>query len=170
MSTLARFATAFRDGDKAKMHTAWKELDKQLDLLTTQTGYSALTAVTSSSEQVGTKPMPPLGAFRAAGSKGVFTVQIANPQQVQALSPAIGKLQRAAGSNVSAVPILHNLQSATSTSFDASSGLKDYGVSTQSQYSIPIPSTTLFFRVRHSYDGVNWTSWQLYPSSVASGS
>ncbi len=77
--------------------------------------------------------------------------------------------QWARGVNVGNATILHNLQSATDLNFNLASSLKDYGISPQLMWTDQDPNVTRLFRLRSSYDGKNWTAWQIYSSPLTCG-
>jgi len=53
--------------------------------------------------------------------------------------------------------------------FDANGNVTTYGPTPETSLSITNPNATLFWRLRSSYDEVNWNDWQIYSSASACG-
>jgi len=62
------------------------------------------------------------------------------------------------------VTMVHQLQSATTTLFDAASGVVTYGPFSELTQTFQLPNQSLFWRIRSSFDGTNWNAWQIYGS------
>lgn len=105
--------------------------------------------------------VPPPATFSVLANSGSFVIQIVNPQDIQPASMKLRRAQILRGPNATLAKILHNLQSANDTNFNSASGLTDYGISEQRQWSIPNPNQDFYWRLRSSFDGKNWTPWQL---------
>lgn len=117
-------------------------------------------------EAKGRDVAPPVAAsFEVDGVDGHYLITITNPQDVQPLTVAQRQqFQRlpAAQQNSFGGTIFHQLQSSTDIAFDAAGSVTTYGGdkgSPQLTYDITDPVTTKFWRMRSSYDGVNWNNW-----------
>ncbi|HEV2992119.1 MAG TPA: hypothetical protein VG759_27025 [Candidatus Angelobacter sp.] len=115
------------------------------------------------------KAAPPPASFNVAGVDGKFEIQITLPQDVQ--PPTVTLYQASLGTDMNRLraPILHQIQSATSVLFDAASKVTTYGPTPETSLSITNPNVTLFWRLRSSYDGVNWNGWQVFISATVCG-
>ncbi len=115
------------------------------------------------------KAPPPVASFTVNGVDGKFEIQITLPQDVQ--QPTVTLYQASFGADVNRLraPMLHQIQSATSVLFDAASKVTTYGPTPETSLSITNPNMTLFWRLRSSYDGVNWNTWQVYISPTVCG-
>jgi hypothetical protein len=174
MSDLDKYAGEFAKVSPG-MHTAWKHLGRILDqhgaiigrsklefqddvLPDRQTGLHRVSAI-----------VPPQASFTVTPLDGKFMVAIANPQNVQPQSVQILQNRAIASINARNAPIVHNLQSATDVNFNAASNIVDYGISPVTAYTVQDPNITRFFRLRSSYDGINWNQWQIYSSALTCG-
>ena len=171
MSALDRYQQFFRKLGPGGLDFC-RELGRHMDLLSTQTGSKPLQFIDAPPAGSIGKAVPPLTQFYVTGAHGTFRVVITAPQNVVARSGLIAKLAAVNGKqNWQAAPIVYNLQSALDLNFNnsAASGVTDYGLAPQTSYTIQQPSTTLYWRVRASYDGINFNQWQVFPNAVASG-
>lgn len=120
---------------------------KQLDLHNQVTGTNFIEP-TNSPQQPAAAP-PPIATLTVAGANGVFTGQIANPAQ-------------------SANKILyHEISYCTVSSFVGPT--TTLPVQTSTQFSVPAPGLSVFWRIRSSYDQANWNAYQIQAGAVSSG-
>ena len=168
---LQRYKGAF----KGQAETAYRKMADAVDFIAGQLGifsFGFIDATLSEFQSsLGSIPAqaPSPADFAVSGQDGKFTIAIANPANVQALSPAIAQAYINAGITSRAV-ILHNLQSCSTVDFDAAHNLTDYGNSPQLVHTYQNPNVTLFWRLRSSYDGKTWNKWQIYgDSTIACG-
>jgi hypothetical protein len=173
MSTLDRYSPDFqRLGDGA--YRGWKELNATVDSILAKIGKPTLGFVdvvggTPQSNPTASTNAPEAAQFAVVGLDGKFLLQIQNPQNVLPQSANLVSAYALAGLNAPATPILHNVQSSTTTDFDLAHGLTDYGISPQLGYTFQNPNATLFWRLRSSYDGKTWNKWQIYSSVLTCG-
>lgn len=170
MSTLKQYATDFKKLG-TRPYQAILAIDTQLDFLLSQVGNKSLAFIdTPSTPSATTKPaVPGPCVFSVIGTNGSFIISITNPQNVLPQSTGIASAQVNLGTNAGQVTILHELQSCSTLNFDHAGGVQDYGVGAQLGYEFQNANVTLFWRIRDSYDGVNWNSWQVYSSPVTCG-
>ena len=112
---------------------------------------------------------PPAVKLSVVGTDGQFQVTITLPQDVNPLSVSLLSTKVTADSNPLGVSMVHQLQSATSVLFDASSGVQTYGPFSELTQTFQLPNQTLFWRIRSSFDGSNWNAWQIYSSATTCG-
>lgn len=112
---------------------------------------------------------PPQAGISVAGIDGSFEITLTLPQDVQPLSVTLFQGSITGDSNQLGAPMLHQLQSATNVNFDAAAGVVTYGPFSDLFYKIQAPNTTLFWRVRSSFDGINWNEWLIYSSPQTCG-
>jgi hypothetical protein len=158
LSELNRYRHGFKKLGLQEWHDT---LDRAIDDLRTKIGTQAPTFVDSVQPQAPVQPSP--ARFNVSGLAGVgFTVTIVNPQDIQPASTSLARAKITKGANASLTPIRHNVQSGTDTNFNSSSNLQDYKLSNQTSLSVPGSGVTLYWRLRSSFDGQNWNSWQLF--------
>lgn len=158
MSILDSYGPQFRKAGLQEWH---KKLTGILDSVNARTGGKDPAFVDSITPQSSAKPKGTL--LSVAAASGVFIVTVLNPQDVVPISANLRSLRaQKGGLNAHLTPIRHNVQSATSLNFDASSGLLDHGTTTQTKISLPLGTgLALYWRWRSSFDGQNWTNWQV---------
>ena len=115
------------------------------------------------------KPAPPPAAFTVTGVDGKFEIQITLPQDTQPQTVTLYQARFGLDFNRTRALIVHQLQSATNMLFDASGKVTTYGPTPETSLSITQPNVTLFWRLRSSYDQVNWNDWQIYSSAAVCG-
>jgi hypothetical protein len=173
MSTLDRYSPDFqRLGDGA--YRGWKELNTLIDTIHSRIGrptrdFVDVVGGTTQSNPKATNSAPPAAQFAVAGIDGKFIIQIQNPQNVLPQSANLVSSYALAVQNAQASPIVHNLQSCSTTDFDLAHSLTDYGISPQLGYAFQNPNVTLFWRLRSSFDGKTWNKWQIYSSVLTCG-
>lgn len=114
------------------------------------------------------QPTPPPVSFTVVGVDGQFQITITLPQD--AVPPSVSVLTRTTAlANPLGTAIVHQLQSASNTNFDAAAGVQTYGPFTELTQTFQVPNQTLFWRIRSSFDGVNWNAWQIYSSATTCG-
>jgi hypothetical protein len=113
-------------------------------------------------------PPPPI-KFSVIGTDGQFQVTITLPQDVTPPSVTLLKNKIIAASNQLGVSMVHQLQSAANVNFDAAAGVQTYGPFSELTQTFQLPNQTLFWRIRSSFDGSNWNSWQIYSSATTCG-
>jgi hypothetical protein len=64
-------------------------------------------------------------------------------------------------------PVYQELSSSPAANF--SSGVTVYPISTSTSYVLPSPGSTLYFRLRSSYNQQNWSSYYVQPGAVSAG-
>lgn len=116
-----------------------------------------------------TKGPPPPASFTVNGVDGKFEIQITLPQDVQQSTVTLFQASFSSDVNRLRALIVHQIQSATSVLFDAASKVTTYGPTPETSLSITNPNVTLFWRLRSSYDGVNWNAWQVFISPAVCG-
>src|SRR5262249_22945971 len=67
------------------------------------------------------------------------------------------------------ISMVHQLQSAANTNFDAAANVQTYGPFSEMTQTFQLPNQTLFWRIRSSFDGTNWNEWQIYSSATVCG-
>jgi hypothetical protein len=175
VSTLDRYAHAFRTGDKATQYRAWQEMADKFDSLERIVGrvgifYDSVNPDPNSPLHGSSPITPGPAAFTVTGIDGKFIIQIANPQNIQPQSVGIMQARQFSQLNPYAAPILHNLQSASDINFNnGSAQFTDYGISSQLGYTFQNPNVVLFWRLRSSFDGKTWNQWQIYSSALTCG-
>jgi len=113
-------------------------------------------------------PPPPV-EFNVVGVDGQFQITITLPQDVQPASVTLFQQSILANNNQLGTPIIHQLQSATTVLFDAAGGVVTYGPFSELTQTYQLPNQTLFWRIRSSFDGSNWNTWQIYSSATFCG-
>ena len=169
MGAIKQYATDFK-ALGTRPYQAILAIDTQLDFLLSQVGTKSLQFTDTPAPLPSTGKTPPQPCvFSVVGTNGSFVIQITNPQNVLPQSTGIASAQVTQGTNAGTVTILHELQSCSTLAFNAAGGLRDYGVGAQLAYEFQNANVTLFWRIRDSYDGVNWNTWQVYSSPVTCG-
>lgn len=112
---------------------------------------------------------PPAVSLNVRGIDGKFQWLITNPEDVNPQSVAQMRAQLAQGMNLNGATVLHNVQSATDTNFNNASNLVDYGTTSQVFGQDQRPNETRFFRIRSSFDGLNFNAWQVFSSAQTCG-
>jgi hypothetical protein len=113
---------------------------------------------------------PPTQAlFTVTGVDGKFVIAITAPENILPYTANQALIQSQMGTNQQGIALLHQVQSATDINFNNASSIADYGVSSQLSYTFQLPNQTLFWRLRSSYDGVNWNDWQIYSTAAQCG-
>ena len=115
------------------------------------------------------KPAPPAAGFQVNGVDGKFEIQITLPQDAQLQTVTLYRASFGLDRNRGRADMVHHIQSATNMLFDASGNVTTYGPTPETSLSITNPNVTLFWRLRSSYDEVNWNDWQIYSSASACG-
>jgi hypothetical protein len=168
LSHLARFRHVIRAVDSRLVD--WSdELHQRLDLIETRIGGLPRGHIDGATDAAQAVATPSPADLNVVGIDGKFIAFVTNPQVIQAQSVKIARARFQHGMNLVSTALLHNLQSATDLNFDQSSGLKDYGTSSQLMWTDQDPNATRFFRLRSSYDGKTWNSWQVYSSPLTCG-
>lgn len=168
MSTLNRYSSVF--GKISPTHRqAWDELDRLIDSLNARIAGSPATFVDNPQTDRVSPSQPQAVAFNVSAAGGVFAVQVTNPQHIQPASMALARAQALHKPNAPQAAIYHNLQSGTDTNFNSASALTDYGISAQTGWNIPLPNSTLYWRIRSSFDGKNFNAFQLFVAPGNSG-
>src|SRR5215510_14707938 len=107
---------------------------------------------------------PPLVKFSVIGTDGQFQVTITLPQDISPSTVSLLQNKVIGDSNQLGISMVHQLQSATNTNFDAAANVQTYGPFSELTQTFQLPNQTLFWRIRSSFDGSNWNEWQLYGS------
>ena len=113
-------------------------------------------------------PPPPV-SFNVVGVDGQFQITITLPQDVEPASVTLLQQSILANNNQLGTSMVHQLQSATSELFDEASGVVNYGPFSELTQTFQLPNQTLFWRIRSSFDGSNWNTWQIYSSPTFCG-
>lgn len=107
--------------------------------------------------------VPQQATFSVSGLPGVgFQVTIVNPQNVRPATMTLARAKILNSPNTPLTPVLHEVHSATSLNFDASAGLVEHGVSSQTKWVILASGQTNYWRMRSSFDGQHWNSWRVF--------
>jgi hypothetical protein len=115
------------------------------------------------------KAPPPPSGLTVKGVDGKFEVQITLPQDTQPQTVTLYQASFGFDLNRRRAPIVHQIQSATGVLFDAASNVTTYGPTPETSLEVTNPNVTLFWRLRSSYDGVNWNDWQIFSSALFCG-
>jgi hypothetical protein len=118
-----------------------------LQSLYAQTGTAPLSKVDQHAKAFTAAPAP--SQFNVSGANGSFGVSITSSQ------------------NAGNTPIYQELSSSPVANF--SSGVTIYPVSTSTSYVFQNPGSTLYWRLRSSYNQQNWSSYYVQPGAVSSG-
>ncbi|MGC2400640.1 MAG: hypothetical protein WA510_12680 [Acidobacteriaceae bacterium] len=129
------------------------------DLRETLTGIHL--ALQSLYAQTGTAPLSRIdkqvNAFTGAPAPSQFMVTGANGRFSISITPT---------QNAGNTPVYQELSSSAAANF--SSGVTVYPVSTSTSYVIQSPGSTLYWRLRSSYNQQNWSSYYVQPGAVSS--
>lgn len=175
MGFLQRYRDAFRTGDRNQMAQAISDIDSFFEEVQARGGWTHGRHVDSPAQLRTPVAVPPPSLFSVVGLDGHFFVSITPPQNVQARDVSLQYARNKRGPNglsgLNALggKIIYNLQSATALTFDASSTVTDYGNSQQLSYDIRNANQNFFWRLRSSYDGVNWSGWGYFLDPVTCG-
>ena len=112
---------------------------------------------------------PPLVKFSVIGTDGQFQVTITLPQDISPSTVSLLQNKVIGDSNQLGISMVHQLQSATNTNFDAAANVQTYGPFSELTQTFQLPNQTLFWRIRSSFDGTNWNEWQIYSSATVCG-
>jgi hypothetical protein len=115
------------------------------------------------------KPAPPAAGFVVKGVDGKFEIQITLPQDAQPQTVTLYRASFFFDRNRARADLVHQVQSATNMLFDSSGNVTTYGPTPETSLSITNPNVTLFWRLRSSYDQLNWNDWQIFSSASACG-
>lgn len=115
------------------------------------------------------KPVPPAAGFVVTGVDGKFEIQITLPQDAQPQTVTLYRASFFFDRNRARADLVHQIQSATNMLFDSSGNVTTYGPTPETTLSITNPNVTLFWRLRSSYDQLNWNDWQIFSSASACG-
>ena len=118
-----------------------------LQSLYAQTGTAPLAKVDTSAAAFTSPPTP--SRLAVSGANGSFTVSLT--------------VSQSAGN----APIYQEISSSPAANFV--SGVTVYPVSTNTNYVLPNPGATLYWRLRSSYNQQNWSSYVVQPGAVSSG-
>lgn len=121
------------------------------------------------SDGTASKPAPPAAGFVVNGVDGKFEIQITLPQDAQPQTVTLYQASFFFDRNRARADLVHQIQSATNMLFDSSGNVTTYGPSPDLSLSITNPNVTLFWRLRSSYDQLNWNDWQIFSSASACG-
>lgn len=145
-------STATLPGAKnGELDTFARDVHGRLNLLEAKTGLQAVGL--SKQAPVTAKPAKAQLAVSATNSSGLFKVGITLPEFT---SPAVT-------GNPSRVPLYHQVQYSPAQDFSAKVTQLPKG----HQVYWPVfeaPGSRLFFRMRSSFDGINWNDWTQSPA------
>jgi hypothetical protein len=113
--------------------------------------------------------IPPFATFNVQGVDGHWIFTLTNPEDQTAPSPSVRRRWLSENRNQIGRTILHQIQSATDTNFDANSNVTTYGPSDKTSYDETDPNQTKFWRWRSSYDGENWNDWKYFENGIVCG-
>lgn len=117
-----------------------------------------------------TKPItPPAATFTVLGLDGKFQITVTLPQNTMAPSVAMRRQLIAEDQNSLLAPMVHQVQSATSVKFDATSATTTYDLGANLTFEVQDPNQTKFWRLRSSFDGQAWNAWQIFISAAVCG-
>ena len=120
-----------------------------LQSLYAQTGSAPIAKVDTRAATFIAPPSP--SRLSVTGANGSFSVAITN-------SP---------NTNVNNAPVYNELSSSPVANFV--SGVTVYPINTNTSFVLPNPGTTLYFRLRSSYNQQNWSSYLVQPGAVSAG-
>jgi hypothetical protein len=138
-------------------------IKNEIDGINSHVGRSTLKKVdVNTPTQVAT---PPQAQFVVTGEHGVYHVEITNPQNQQAAVPRqVGTVQNQNSPNST---LYHEISSSPVADF--SNGVTVYPITSNTHTNISLPGETLYWRLRSSYDGATWNSYQVQDAAVYSG-
>jgi hypothetical protein len=113
-------------------------------------------------------PPPPV-QFTVVGVDGQFQISITLPENINPPTVTLFMNKILGNSNQLGTSMVHQLQSATTVNFDAAGSVQTYGPFSELTQTFQLPNQTLFWRIRSSFDGSNWNSWQIFSSAVTCG-
>lgn len=162
MSVIAKHLVGFIAGDPAAMRRVFVELDRHIDHYNATLGTLGTRLQDNPSVAAPQVQIPPLVGFSVNVVNGEQVVTLVNPQDTNPISPQV-LIQRGALNAVRST-IFHQVQHALNVNFDNNSGVVDIGINTPAlRFNIKDPAPTVFFwRVRSSYDKVNFNAWQVF--------
>lgn len=156
--------------NKEEMRRWMRAVNRNVLLYRNMLPASPLSGITDGpSAQLSVLAPPPPAQFSVVGVDGQFQITITLPQNIAPASVTLLKSGIVGDSNQLGVGMVHELQSATNTNFDAAAGVQTYGPFTELTQTFQIPNQTLFWRIRSSFDGSNWNDWQIYSSATTCG-
>lgn len=155
-------------GSRDHMYSAVKDVADGLDIVYAKLGINPSFQDTQGS-QAPNNPPPSPAQFTVTGANARFHIVITNPQNLQPKSAAVLLQNAGVNLNSTGAAIYHQLQSAVDTNFNANSNVSTYGPTTDVVLDIGDPNTTKFWRLRSSFDQVNWNAWQIFQSAAVCG-
>lgn len=170
MSDIARHVRSFGTLDGSGMESAMRIINDQLDRINSRLGGIGNDFIDDPAQAIPASDPPAQAWFNVIGLDGQFHVYITLPQNINPTSVAVMGLQNTQSDmNSAGDAIYHQIQSCLSIDFDLAHGLVDYGVTSQVTLTVQDPNATRFWRIRSSYDQVNWNDWQIFSSSILCG-
>jgi hypothetical protein len=112
---------------------------------------------------------PPASTFTVVGLDGKFQITVTLPQNTPAPSVAMRRQLIIEDQNSLLAPMVHQVQSATSVKFDATSSTTTYDLGANLTFEVQDPNQTKFWRLRSSFDGQAWNDWQVFISAALCG-
>lgn len=110
-------------------------------------------------------PAPPPATLAVSGKDGRVFITITNPQQQNAQTQAL--LVRGGSGNAANATIFHELSSSPTPAF--TSGVTTYPPTTSTVMELSLPNSSLYWRLRSSFDQTTWTSYQVFSGVIAPG-
>jgi hypothetical protein len=156
--------------NKEEMRRWMRAVNRNVLLYRNMLPASPLSGITDGpSAQLSVLDPPPPVQFSVVGVDGQFQITITLPQNITPASVTLLNSGIIGDSNQLGVGMVHELESATSTNFDAAAGVQTYGPFSELTQTLQLPNQTLFWRIRSSFDGSNWNDWQIYSSAATCG-
>jgi hypothetical protein len=137
-------------GDKEAMRVLLNAFSYQLEALAQGTGVQLLEPTSGGKQQTPVVGVPPQATLAVTGENGVFSISITPPAQTIAAT------------------LYHEVSYATSPSFAA--GATTLPLTPATSFTLAIPGTTYYWRVRSTYNRKNFNAYRLASTvPVASG-
>lgn len=146
----------------SKLRETLTAFSNEVTAINSHVGRTTLRQVNANpSTQVAT---PPVAQFTVTGEHGVYHIEITNPQNQQAqIASQVGAVQSQNSSNST---LYHEISSSTLADF--SSGVTVYPITSNTHTNISLPGVTLYWRLRSSYDGATWNTYNVLDTAVYS--
>lgn len=125
-------------GDQEAMRTLLNAFSSQISALAVGTGVQLLEPTSGGKTQTPVTSTPGLASLSVSGANGVYALSITNPMQTIAST------------------IYHQVQYSTTSNFTNPTTV---GIAPTTNLTLSMPDTTLYWRLRSSYDQSNFNAW-----------
>lgn len=110
-------------------------------------------------------PAPAPATLAVSGVDGRVSITITNPQQQNPQTQAL--IVRGGSSNAANATIFHELSSSPTPAF--TSGVTTYPPTTSTVMEFSLPNSSLYWRLRSSFDQTTWTPYQVFSGVIEPG-